>query len=73
MAFPLFFKIGTGQAGRQFLEKILFDEIGTMGLGNQPAIHGRLAVGRTEYFSARQRFPAAGVYLFAAVVKCDFD
>jgi len=73
MPLALFFEIRTGQATRQLLEKILFDLIGAMGLGNEPAIHGRPAVRRAEYFSARQRLPAFCPTGRAAAVRLDFD
>ena len=73
MPFALFFEIRTGQARRQLLEKILFDLIGAMGFGNEPTLHGRPAVGRAKYSSARQRLPAIYPVGGAGAVKFDFD
>jgi hypothetical protein len=72
MVLTLFLKIRTGQAGRQLLEKILFNLVGAMGLGNEPAFHGWLSMGRAEHLGARQRFPA-GLLFRAAVVKGDSE
>ena len=72
MPFTLFLEIRTGQAGRQFLEKILFDVVGAMGFRNEPTFHGRLPMGRTEHLGARQRFPT-GLLCCASVFKRDFD
>jgi hypothetical protein len=73
MLLTLLFEIRTGQAGRQLLEKIPFDLIGAMGFGNEPTIHGRLAVRRAEYFGAGQRLPAVFPVGRAPAVKLDFD
>jgi hypothetical protein len=50
MSLTLFFKVGTGQTGSQFLKKILFNEIGAMGPGSQPAFSMMISVGRAEHF-----------------------
>jgi hypothetical protein len=48
--FTLFFKKAAGDAGGYFLEKIVFNIIGTMGFGNQPAFHRRFPMSRAQHF-----------------------
>jgi hypothetical protein len=48
--FALFLKIAAGYARGYFLKKIVFNIIGTMGFGNQPAFYRLYPMRRTQHF-----------------------
>ena len=73
MTLALLFKIGARQAAGQFEKKILFDEVGAMGFGYQPAVHGRLAMRRAQHFGTGQGLPAALAAFRSPVIKCYLD
>jgi len=48
--FALFLKIAAGDARGYFLKKIVFNIVGTMGFGNQPAFYRWFPMSRAQYF-----------------------